>query len=108
LINDPKEVLDTLKFDYISLDVVEKMINGIMERLGFRLPERLMAPTTMFAFTNIFASKIEVKDKNVVYQFDPRSLGIMSDEVLALLTDIKHPTSEMADSDVHAYSVTFD
>lgn len=58
LINDPKEVLDTLKFDYISLDVVEKMINGIMERLGFRLPEKLMAPTTMFAFTNIFASKI--------------------------------------------------
>jgi hypothetical protein len=40
---------------------------------------------------NHLASVIKVQEKNIVYQFDPRGFGLLSDKVIKTLSDIQHP-----------------
>jgi hypothetical protein len=38
--------------------MVEDMMLGIIDKLGFKFPQKLIAPVTFFAILNTFASKI--------------------------------------------------
>jgi hypothetical protein len=78
LINDPKEIIEDLELENFSIGHLEKSFKTLMSRLQFTLPDRLSAPITYFVISNFAANKIEVTDKNLVIQFDPRSLGLMS------------------------------
>ena len=79
---------------------------GIIDKLGFKFPQKLIAPVTFFAILNTFSSKIQVKEKYIIYQFDPRGYGIISEKVLNVLSDISHPQNQIKDE--LAYSITLD
>jgi hypothetical protein len=52
-----------------------------MTKLKFKLSDKLKVPIAYFVISNYAANKIEVTDSNIVFSFDPRSLGLMSKSV---------------------------
>lgn len=76
-----------------------------MVKLGFRLPNRLIAPVTFFAACNYFAKEINVGKEDFTFYFDPRNNGLINKKVALLLNNIEHPVYEDSGS---AYSITLD
>lgn len=91
IINDPQEVLDSLDFENFSLENIEVAFKHLMDKLEFQLPNKLIIPSMYFFISNHLASVIKVQEKNIVYEFDPRGFGLLSDKVINTLNDIKHP-----------------
>jgi hypothetical protein len=50
---------------------------------------------------------IQLQEKNIVYEFDPRGFGLLSDKVVKTLNDIKHPIDQLGNKNVD-YSMTLD
>lgn len=107
LVNDPKEIIEDLELENFSVNHLEASFHQLMEKLQFKLPKRLITPTAFFLASNYLANKITVNDKNLVFSFDPKALGLMSKKNQHLLQDIKHPTEELGEQEV-GYSVTLD
>jgi hypothetical protein len=59
-----------------------------MDKLEFQLPNKLIIPTMYFFIANHLASIIKVQEKNIVYEFDPRGFGLLSEKVIKTLSDI--------------------
>jgi len=55
------------------------------------MPQKLIAPLSIFMISNHLASDIKVKENETFAEFDPRSFGLMSEKVQKLLSGIKHP-----------------
>ena len=81
LINDPKEIIEDLEFENFSLQHLQISFNHLMHKLQFKLPDSLYIPVTYFVISNYMADKITINQKNIVFSFDPRSLGLMSKQV---------------------------
>ena len=60
-----------------------------------------------FFISNHLASVINLQEKNIVYEFDPRGFGLLSDKVINTLNDIKHPIDQLGHKNVD-YSMTLD
>ena len=78
-----------------------------MDKLEFQLPNKLIIPSMYFFISNHLASVIKVQEKTIVYEFDPRGFGLLSDKVINTLNDIKHPIEQLGDKKVD-YSMTLD
>ena len=103
--NEPQELVQDMQTDYMSIDAIEQLVEALMVKLGFRLPNRLIAPVTFFAACNYFAKEINVNKDDFTMLFDPRNNGLINKKVQKLLMNIEHPIFEDSDS---AYSVTLD
>ena len=70
MINNPQEILNEISdFDVsklfskqMSINEADKVVKSVMDKLGFQLPMKLMAPATFFAVSNIMGSKIDILD----------------------------------------------
>ena len=107
IINDPQEVLDSLDFENFSLENIEVAFKHLMDKLEFQLPNKLIIPSMYFFISNHLASVIKVQEKNIVYEFDPRGFGLLSDKVINTLNDIKHPIQQLEAKNID-YSMTLD
>ena len=81
LINDPSEVVDGLELEAMSIEAVEKTIQALMDKMGFKLANRLLTPITFFAICNTFAQEIEVLQSDLVFHFDPRAIGMIPENI---------------------------
>jgi hypothetical protein len=78
-----------------------------MDKLEFQLPNKLIIPSMYFFISNHLASVIRLQEKTIVYEFDPRGFGLLSEKVINTLNDIKHPVAQLGDKNVD-YSMTLD
>lgn len=58
MINDPKDVLESMYMENFSLEKLDFQIKRTMAKLGFKIPDKLIVPAAMFYFCNAVASKI--------------------------------------------------
>lgn len=107
MINDPKEIIEDLDLENFNFYHLEESFKRLMSRLNINLPQRLYIPFTFGVVTNYIANKITLNDKNIIIDFDPRHLGLMSPKIQHLMSDIKHPGKDLSSEDI-AYSVTMD
>lgn len=106
MINDPKELVDDLEFENFSISHLEASFKKLMKKVDFKLPAKLYVPVTNFVISNYMANTIKVTQTGLTYEYDPRSLGLLSEKVKHFLVDIKHPfPSEEVPFD---YSLTMD
>lgn len=105
LINDPKDIVEDLELENFSVAHLETHFKKLLAKLNFKLPDRLYVPITYFVISNFVANKIKVNEKSIHFEFDPRSLGLMSPKVLQYLSEISHPSVPENDVD---YSFTLD
>ena len=103
--NEPNELVEDMRTDYLSIDAVEELLEALMVKLGFRLPNRLIPPVTFFAACNYFAREINVNKDHFTIKFDPRNFGFIDEDVSKLLRNVEHPANDVGRS---AYSLTID
>lgn len=92
----------------MTVNRVERVVNDVMDKLGFQLPIKLMAPATFFAISNIVGSEIKVDESTVSVKFDPTTF-MLNEDVAKQLVDIHHPDVDAANqNDKFAYVINFD
>ena len=91
LVNDPQDIMQDLDFENFSIWHLDESLKVLMDRLQFKLPDKLIVPVTYFVISNFVASSIDILDDTIKFEYDPRSLGLMSEHVRSLLSDIQHP-----------------
>ena len=91
--------MQDLDFENFSIWHLEESFKLLMDKLQFKLADKLIIPTTYFVISNFVASSIEILDDTIKIEFDPRRLGLMSDHVRNLLSDIQHPETDAKDVD---------
>lgn len=91
IINDPKEVVESLQFENFHIDNLDLQIKRTMDKLEFKLPDKLVVPITLMYIGNAIASRIQVLEKNIVIELDPREMVFMSEKLQKMLSNIKHP-----------------
>jgi len=106
IINDPKDLIEDFELENFSILNLESDFKKLLGKLQFTMPQRLYVPVTNFVMANLAASNIQITDKNLVFEFDPRKLGFISNRVSEFLSDISHPSRELGES--HSYSLTLD
>lgn len=80
--------MEEFDFENFSIWHLEESFKVLMDKLQFKLADKLIIPLTYFVISNFMASSIEILDDTIRIEFDPRSLGLMSEHVKSLLSDI--------------------
>ena len=81
MLNDPKDIVDDLEFENFSINHLEASFKKLMKKVDFRLPKKLYVPLTNLVVSNFMANSITVTNNGLTYQFDTRSLGLLSEKV---------------------------
>jgi len=53
---------------------VEEIYLKVTEKLGFRLPFKLLMPTSVFTLSNMVSSDIKVGENMLTFKFDPTAI----------------------------------
>ena len=100
--------MEQLNIKKFTVNRAENLVKDVMDKLGFQLPIKLMAPATFFAISNIVSSEIKVNERTVSVKFDPTTL-MLNEDVSKQLDDIQHIDAEEAvQNDQFAYLMNFD
>ena len=83
---------------------MDRTVTKLLDRLEMKVPQKLVLPVSLMFLSSSMATQMTVRDTSLLYEFDPRKFGIISEKAQSLLQEISHPETS-ADSD---FSFTMD